>query len=71
MLAPAMSKQLPAELQVPARVLGPALLVLTVQLVFLWVPPTESPQVYLLGLTSGLLVPSWPPGCGSSSRPTT
>lgn len=35
---------------------GPALAVLSFQLVFLWIPPIEDPQVYLLGLTQGLLV---------------
>ncbi|MCB1269785.1 MAG: hypothetical protein KDB31_00055, partial [Microthrixaceae bacterium] len=38
------------------RVLGPALLVFAVQLVFLWIPPLSSPQVYVLGFTRGLLV---------------
>lgn len=56
MRAPGESQALPAALQTPLRVVGPAVAVLAFQLAFLWIPPTEDPQVYLLGLTQGLLV---------------
>ncbi|MFV0317930.1 MAG: ABC transporter permease subunit [Microthrixaceae bacterium] len=39
-----------------AQIIGPALCVVAAQLVFLWISPTASPQVYVLGLTQGLLV---------------
>ncbi len=39
-----------------SRVFGPALAVLALQLAVFWVPPGDDPQVYVLGLTQGLLV---------------
>ena len=38
------------------QVLAPAVAVLAFQLVVFWIPPFEEPQVYLRGLTQGLLV---------------
>lgn len=39
-----------------ARILGPSLAVIAFQWLFIWIPPTLEPQVYLMGLTQGLLV---------------
>ncbi len=56
MASPGVRFGLPAHLRRPAQVVGPALGVLVFQLVVFWIPPFEEPQVYLLGLTQGLLV---------------
>ncbi len=56
MQPPGVTLKMPASLRTPARVLGPALAVMAFQLVVFWIPPFEEPQVYVLGLTQGLLV---------------